>query len=287
MKLRKRFAETVFMPLQATIAALPVVGVRRWASAGALIGIALAMVRFAPASWAADALSSATNGQLLLADAQGTVWDGNALPVLTGGAGSRESLALPSRLEWTLRPSLSGLQLTLTHACCMPQPLRWALAPGWSQQRLTLIPPPQAGALIQWPANWLTGLGTPWNTLQPGGLIQVSSPGMNLEWAQGRWRLDGDATIEVMNASSRISTLDTLGSYRLAISGHAAKGGATTLTLSTLEGALQLSGTGQGTPTGFRFRGEARAAPGQEGALNNLLNIIGRRNGATSVISIG
>jgi general secretion pathway protein N len=36
-----------------------------------------------------------------------------------------------------------------------------------------------------------------------------------------------------------------------------------------------------------RFRGEAVAAPGDEPALNNLLNIIGRRNGARSVISIG
>jgi general secretion pathway protein N len=37
----------------------------------------------------------------------------------------------------------------------------------------------------------------------------------------------------------------------------------------------------------MRFRGEARAAEGQEAALANLLNIIGRRQGATSLISIG
>jgi general secretion pathway protein N len=37
----------------------------------------------------------------------------------------------------------------------------------------------------------------------------------------------------------------------------------------------------------LKFTGEARAAPGFEPALNNLLNIIGRRNGAASVISIG
>jgi general secretion pathway protein N len=37
-----------------------------------------------------------------------------------------------------------------------------------------------------------------------------------------------------------------------------------------------------------RFRGEASAAtPADEPALDNLLNIIGRRNGARSVISIG
>jgi general secretion pathway protein N len=38
---------------------------------------------------------------------------------------------------------------------------------------------------------------------------------------------------------------------------------------------------------GVRFRGEARANEGDESALTNLLNIIGRRDGARSVISIG
>jgi general secretion pathway protein N len=36
-----------------------------------------------------------------------------------------------------------------------------------------------------------------------------------------------------------------------------------------------------------RFRGEASSAAADEAALSNLLNIIGRRNGAKSVISIG
>ena len=35
------------------------------------------------------------------------------------------------------------------------------------------------------------------------------------------------------------------------------------------------------------FTGEATAAPGREAALANLLNIIGRRNGARSVITVG
>ncbi len=40
-------------------------------------------------------------------------------------------------------------------------------------------------------------------------------------------------------------------------------------------------------PGGVRFRGEARAGAADEAALTNLLNIIGRREGARSVISIG
>jgi DNA-binding transcriptional LysR family regulator len=73
--------------------------------------------------------------------------------------------------------------------------------------------------------------------------------------------------------------------YRLTVDGDAS--GTAQLTLSTLEGALQLTGSGTAGANGVRFRGEARAASGDDAALSNLLNIIGRREGARSVISIG
>jgi general secretion pathway protein N len=91
----------------------------------------------------------------------------------------------------------------------------------------------------------------------------------------------------VAHASSRISTLDTLGSYRLSLKGGATSNDPATVNLITVEGALKLTGNGQWTANGLRFRGEASAEPGNESALNNLLNIIGKRQGASSVISIG
>jgi general secretion pathway protein N len=57
--------------------------------------------------------------------------------------------------------------------------------------------------------------------------------------------------------------------------------------ISTLDGALLIDGRGLIGATGVRIRAEAHAAPGSEAALNNLLNLIGRRNGASSAISIG
>ena len=83
--------------------------------------------------------------------------------------------------------------------------------------------------------------------------------------------------------SSRLSTLRPMGSYRLLLSG----GEVPTLALSTLDGALQLSGTGQWVGQRLRFAGEASAAPEREAALANLLNIIGRRSGARSIITVG
>jgi general secretion pathway protein N len=60
-----------------------------------------------------------------------------------------------------------------------------------------------------------------------------------------------------------------------------------TLRLETLDGSLQLTGSGQWVGSRLRFRGEAAAAPEREAALANLLNIIGRRSGPRSIISIG
>jgi general secretion pathway protein N len=134
----------------------------------------------------------------------------------------------------------------------------------------------------------LAGLGTPWNTLQLGGSLRLSARELRLQWVQGRWLQSGELHLDLLNLSSRVSTVAPLGSYRLSLSADAGTPGVSTLRLSTLEGALQLSGAGTLSSGGkSRFTGEAGAAPGREEALNNLLNIIGRRQGARSVLTIG
>ena len=135
----------------------------------------------------------------------------------------------------------------------------------------------------RWPAAVLTGLGTPWNTLQLQGQLALQTQGLVIESVRGRVVLRGSAQLDALGVSSRLSTLRPMGSYRLALAG----GEAPTLQLSTLAGALQLSGNGQWVGQRLRFAGEAQAAPGREPALSNLLNIIGRRVGARSLISLG
>lgn len=266
----------------------------RWALAGVATGAVVAGVAFAPAAWLAGAVGSASDERLQLADARGTVWSGSAVVVLTGGAGSRDASALPGRLQWRLGLAGAGLALRAQHACCLNGELLLRVLPGLGRVRIELpAPGAAAGALAlgQWPASWLVGLGTPWNTLQPSGSLQLSSPGLMLEQVQGRWRFTGRAELLLGNLASRLSTLDSLGSYRLTLSGDAARGDAATLQLSTTAGALQLSGSGQilgpGAASRLRFTGQASAAAGSEAVLGNLLNIIGRRQGALSVISIG
>lgn len=257
----------------------------RWSIWGAVVGTLAGGLLFAPASWLAAALSSASGQRLLLADAQGSVWTGSAQLVLTGGPGSRDASALPGRLHWRLRPSWNRFDLFLQQACCLERETLVQFKPGLG--RFSIVVPGQARAVGQWPAAWLAGLGTPFNTMQLGGALRLSTSGLTLESAQGRWRLIGGADVDLLGVSSRLSTLDTLGSYRISLRGGAATGETASLTLATLEGDLRLTGSGQWAGARFRFRGEASAAEGQEAALNNLLNIIGRRQGAVSVITIG
>ncbi len=283
-----RFARTGFA--ESTLAELAWQRVRgaagRWAVAGAIVGALAGLVAFAPAAWLASAVASATADRLLLTDARGTLWSGSALPVLTGGPGSRDASALPGRIEWTVAWRGLGAELRARQACCLRGEVRALIRPGLGRVSVQVLPA-ESTTIGQWPAAWLNGLGTPWNTLQLGGALRLTSPGLSVEWVQGRLRFSGEAALDVANASSRVATLDTLGSYRLLLRGDAASADAASLTLITVDGALRLSGQGEWTGTGLRFRGEAQAADGSETALNNLLNIIGRRQGARSVISIG
>ena len=258
----------------------------RWSIAGALIGVIAALIAFAPASWLARALASATGDHLLLVDTRGSVWNGSGVLVLTGGAGSRDASALPGRLRWKMGMKGLGLQLAAQQDCCINGELLLGIQPGFG--RLALSVDNRADWLVRLPAGLLSGLGTPWNTLQLGGSLRLSARELRLESVQGRWRQFGDLTLDLLNLSSRVSTVAPLGSYRLNLNADPANPGVSTLRLSTVEGALQLSGVGSVNSGGkSRFTGEATAAPGREEALSNLLSIIGRRQGARSVLTIG
>lgn len=249
-----------------------------WAWGGALLGLALALVLFIPASWLAARVESATDGRVVLADARGTLWSGTANLQLTGGEGSTDLLALPTPLDWRIRPRWNGFLVEMTTACCTQQPIAARVRPGWRRLALDV-----ADARSQWPASLLAGLGTPWNTLQLDGDLVLATQGLSVEWAAGRLALAGRAELQAQRMSSRLSTLRPMGSYRITVTG----GATPNLQLETLEGSLQLSGAGQWVGERLHFNGVATAGPDREEQLSNLLNIIGRRSGPKSIISLG
>lgn len=249
-----------------------------WALAGALLGLLLTVLLNAPARWLTALVQQGLSGRLVFEDVRGTVWNGSARLRLTGGAGSIDAATLPGRLTWLLRPSGVALQADLNADCCLQQAWRWRLQPHWAGFRLTL-----ADSRSQWPAPWLSGLGTPWNTLQVEGQLNLSTQALVIESAAGRVVVTGRAELDALHISSRLSTLKPMGSYRVTLAG----GATPTLGIATLEGALQLSGQGQWVANKLHFEGVASATPERLDALSNLLNIIGRRDGARSIIKIG
>jgi general secretion pathway protein N len=249
----------------------------RWAWAGGLLGVLFVLAIWAPASWLAATLAGASQHQVLLADAQGTVWSGSGRLVFTGGAGSRDRSALPGRIQWRLRPAATHLTATLTSSCCTPDgPIELRIAPRWGGAQINASP-----GQSTWPVALLDGLGTPWNTIQPEGRMTLRTGPIEARWIAGRLTLAGRAEVTVADASSRLSTLRPIGSYRLLIEG----GDPVTLQLMTLTGALQLSGHGSLVGQRLHFSGEARATPGTEVQLASLLNLMGRKQGDRSILS--
>lgn len=280
-----------------------------WVALATLAGASMATVLFAPAQWLAEPLARASQGKLALVNAHGTVWQGHGGLMFTGGEGSHDRTALPGNVTWQLRPAWSripdsaaqvdasapaeqssgpGLSLRVHVACCMQSPVTLWWVPGWTQHSVHM-----AAHQSTWPAALLAGLGTPWNTLQLQAGMTLATSGLDLQFRSNRLRGQGAVTLDVADASSRLSTVKPMGSYRLTwqwpqvTPGDTAMPAEPSLTLQTLQGALQLSGSGQWVAGRLRFEGTAEAAPGREEALTNLMNLLGRRQGSRTLIKIG
>ncbi|MDO5653848.1 MAG: type II secretion system protein N [Brachymonas sp.] len=257
-----------------------------WAGAGAVLGGLLATLLFAPARWLAAATARATQGRVLLQETQGTLWQGSARLVLAAGQDGRGAPALPSRVEWRLRPRLTGAQLELQSDCCTTTPLLMQVQAGVSETHVSL-----ADNTVQLPSALLTGLGTPWNTLQLQGVLQAQTHGLSLWLGLDRVNFQGRVEARLQQASTRLSTLNPVGSYLVELSGNDASNSSAntaSLTLSSQPGSsLLLQGKGFLTGGRWHFSGDARADPAAASALDNLLNIIGRREGERSVITMG
>ena len=250
-----------------------------WAVLGGLLGLMLATCIFAPAAWLSYALGQASNGHVVLNDAKGSIWQGSAQLVLSGGAGSRDATTLPGRIQWRLRPRFPmNVQASLKADCCTPQEINFLLTP-YTNGASAVVQPSQS----KWPATLLSGLGAPFNTIDLQATLKLNTQPLTIHWRDQQFKLEGLAELDVLDASTRLSTLHPVGSYRMSLQG----GTIPTLTLQTLSGSLQLSGAGQFTSNRWRFNGEATAAPNAEAALSNFLDIVGRRVGPRSIITLG
>ena len=232
-----------------------------------VLSAVLTLAVFFPASWMGALVEKQSGGRLTLGDAQGTLWRGSAFVGGAAGGNGPVTPLLPGRFSWRLSPlALVGVvDLRLENPEALAQPVDFK--GGWKQWQLS----PSALLL---PAEGLSGLGAPLNTLAPSGTMRLSWTNLELAADNGMVAVNGRTTLELTDMSSRMSPLRPLGSYLLALDWH---GQRAQLTLSSVKGPLLLSGAGSLDQGRFQFSGQAEAADGYEDTLANLLNLLGQR----------
>ena len=217
----------------------------------------------APAAWLGDWLE--VRSKLRLIDARGTVWQGTALLGISDG---RATTLVPGRIEWRVE-AISPIRVSVAHP--------WLAAP------LVLSPGRQSLAFksgtARLPAGMLTSAGAPFNTVRPGGVLELT-------WTDAEVRgtaLTGELQVDWRDAQSALSTIAPLGSYRLRVSGA---GAPPALDLKTLSGPLQMQGKGTMNGAHIKFSGTATAEPAMQPALNGLLGLLGMRSGDKVLLAI-
>jgi general secretion pathway protein N len=237
-----------------------------WLAAVAL-AVAFTVLAFLPATWIGALVESRTEGRLTLGDAQGTLWRGSAFIGGAAGANGAVTPLLAGRFSWRLSPLilLGQVDLTLENPQALSVPV--SVTGSWSQWDIS-------AAALQLPAERLAGLGAPLNTLDPSGAMTLSWTPLQVARAGNSVEVRGNTVLKLNDMGSRMAPVKPLGSYEMAMDW---RGQQAALSLTTVRGALLLSGTGGLDKGRFQFSGQAQAADGYEETLGNLLNLLGQR----------
>ncbi|MEZ5659289.1 MAG: type II secretion system protein N [Burkholderiaceae bacterium] len=215
-----------------------------------------------------------------MAEAEGTIWHGSARLVLVD-IHDREAervtlagVAIPGRMHWQVRlfPLLVGALRASVRLDGMSETI--AIDGGLGELRI-------GRGSLNLPSVDLGRLGSPWNTVRPSGALAVRWEGLTLRPGV----FDGRANIELRDMASALTPVRPLGSYRIGVAGE---GDSAKLDIQTLQGPLNLEGSGVWTnKRGVQFTAQASADPEQRDRLRNLLGLLGRRQGDKTLINIG
>jgi len=248
-----------------------------WILAG-IASVALTMMIFLPATWMAALVEKQTAGRLTLGDAHGTLWRGSAF--IGGAASGSDPLTplLPGRFSWRLSPMvlLGSVDAELENAAALSQPI--SVTGSWRQWQVS-------PGTITLPAERLTALGAPLNTVQPSGQMRLSWEMLQLTEQNGQIEMIGAMNLAIIDIGSRMSPVKPLGSYNLALDWHGAQA---TVKMNTVKGPMLLSGSGMFSNGHLQFSMKAEAEAGQEERLANFLNLLGqrRKEGDKDVIAL-
>lgn len=223
-----------------------------------------------PAAWITPQFTRSTGGHVNLVNPAGSLWHGSASLMLAAGADTSTATLLPGRVEWhtSFWPLFTGrVHMTMLQSDAMPTPITVD-----ATRRGAVL---TQGALAV-PASLLAGLGAPFNTLDLQGDVRLAWS----DWRSFGNEAFGQLTVTLNDASSRVSLVKPLGSYRVVFQ---AEGASSTIDLSTLKGPLMLNGHGMISAGSTSFNGVATAAPEARDNLAGLLNLLGRPSGPDTV----
>lgn len=125
------------------------------------------------------------------------------------------------------------------------------------------------------PNNMVEILGGSWESLKPRANITVKWNQLTFSSETER-SVTGKVNMKINNLNSLISPIKDLGSYEINMT---MSGKSSIWTLTSLNGPLLMSGSGNLNDQGLHFLGQASAEQGYQESLNSLLNTIGQKNG--------
>lgn len=226
----------------------------------------LTLLITAPASLLDSVVQYATGGRLMLAHAQGTIWNGAATPALRGRTANLITLE-PMHWDVAVLPLFTGkMQLSLQWDDFAPGQTMAAPA---MEAMLTFKQIELQHVLLLLPARILEELSPILKPAQFRGQFHIQSERLVLT----KNNLHGSAVVDWQQASSALSSIAPLGNYRVTLNGA---GERVNIGLSTPSGVLLLNGQGFWSAAhGLEFHGTAQAAAGKHESLTELLHHLG------------
>lgn len=204
---------------------------KRWSLWAIGSGIyATALLVLAPATLFDAGLRAASNGRLALAQAEGTVWAG-AGRIEFRDTGSANAIA--RAITWRVLPESLWRGRLVCEVALEKAPRRSRIAASWSKVEI-------ADGEVNLPASALAFAEPRLKPLRLSGELQVHAERLTI----GRDGMHGGVTLQWQEAGSAFSPVTPIGSYELKLDG---RGGNVSALLGTLQGPLQLDGTGTWT----------------------------------------
>lgn len=184
----------------------------------------IGLVAMAPAALLDADLRQFSGGRLYLAQARGTVWNGEAMLAVAGGGPSRA-------IAWEVMPS-ELMQGRIALGLSLGDSEQAVLSRGFDG-RLTL-----EGLNASLPGGLLGAALPALHRLALGGTVEIAAQ----QLAFGNGALEGSATLRWLRAGTAFAKVNPLGDYLITLNGS---GPTSTLEVRTLRGALKVDANGR------------------------------------------